>query len=116
MEIPLLEPDETPLPPEAVRFRSVTAEPYPDGRRVRFKVELTPFLERPSLEIAVRNSNGDEVSSISIVENMDRAFTLTAHLRGRVVAGRHTVRLALVYPDRDPVDIAEASFEVPESS
>ena len=42
MDIFFQDPTDIPLPPEEVRIRELTAEPWPDGRRVRVYVELTP--------------------------------------------------------------------------
>ena len=96
-EIEFVEPDEIPQPPELVKIESLTAKVYPDGRRVRVDVRLTPFLERPNLEFRVLNSAGDEVASLSIIESMDYKFEMTVHLRGPQPVGRHILRAELFY-------------------
>ncbi len=55
MDVPLPEPVDVAFPPDQVRFRSLLAEPHPDGRRVRLELGVTPFLERPNTEIELRN-------------------------------------------------------------
>ena len=37
--------------PEETHITSLTAEPYPDGERVRVNIEMTPFQIRPYLEV-----------------------------------------------------------------
>jgi hypothetical protein len=96
-EIEFVEPDEIPQPPELVKIESLIAKVYPDGRRVRVDVQLTPFLERPNMEFRVLNSAGDEVASLSIIESMDCQFEMTVHLRGPQPVGRHTLRAELFY-------------------
>ena len=103
-DIPLYDnPDEAPIPkPKTeMRFTTITAKPYPDGRRVRLSFKLTPFLERPSVDIAVTNAAGNEVASLSLVEAMDTDFEFTLHLRGPEPQGEHTAHLSLFYPESD---------------
>jgi hypothetical protein len=54
---------------------------YEDGRRVAVGFNLTPFLERPSLAVTIRNAEGDEAASLSVIEAMEPNFNLTVHLR-----------------------------------
>jgi hypothetical protein len=111
-EIEFVEPDEVPQPPEAVKIEELTARVYPDGRRVRVNVKITPFLERPNLEFQVINSEGVEVASLSIIESMDRDFEMTVHLRGPQPSGRHTLRGELFYSPESPRHVLETTFEV----
>lgn len=88
-------------PRAEVRFDGIRIEPYPDGRRMKLHFGLTPFLERPSVEITVTNLAGDEVASLHLIEAVDTAFDFTVHLRGPAPAGDHRLRLALFYPESD---------------
>jgi len=100
MDIPLYDNrDEAPIPKarNEMRFISVAAKPYTDGRRVRLSFKLTPFLERPCVDIAVTNGVGDEVASMSLIEAMDTDFEFTLHLRGPEPQGEHTAHLTLFY-------------------
>jgi hypothetical protein len=117
-DIELFEPDEIPQPPELVKIESLTARVYPDGRRVRLDIKLTPFLERPNLELSIRNANGQEVASLAIIESVDYKFEMTAHLRGPQPVGPHTVRGELFYGEAEKASArmtAETTFEVPQS-
>ena len=114
-EIEFGEPEEAdfePQPPAAVKIESFQARVYPDGRRVRLDVKLTPFLERPNLEVTIVNAEGVEVASLSIIESMDYQLEMTAHLRGPQPRGRYTVRGELFYDPESPRQVAETTFEV----
>ena len=39
------------LEPKAIRILDLRAEPYPDGRRLRVALDLTPFQLRPNIEL-----------------------------------------------------------------
>lgn len=106
--------DEVPQPPEEVKILELGARVYPDGRRVRINVKVTPFLERPNLEFSITNAEGQEVSSLSMIESMDHTFELTAHLRGPQPSGRYTLRGELFYGEDPaaPRKAFETFFEV----
>ena len=82
---PLHFDDQEPLPAADVRFVDLHVEPWPDGRRVRVHVTLTPFQERPNLLITVFAPSGEEVCSANIIESMEDRFVFTLHLRGEPV-------------------------------
>ncbi len=104
------DPDDPPLPRSEVRIREVTATPYPDGRRVRLAVHLTPFQERPNLEIEVMDDSGKQVGSMTLVESLHHKFELTVHLREPKPAGEHRIRVAVHYTGEPPVDTREIVF------
>ncbi len=114
-EIEFVEPDEVPQPPAEVKIESLLARVYPDGRRVRVDVKLTPFMERPNLEFRVTNAQGYEVASLSVIESMDYKFEMTVHLRGPQPSGPHTLRGELFYGDDPaaPRRTLETVFDVP---
>lgn len=111
-EIEFVEPEDVPRPKEEVAIRRLAARPYPDGRRVRLDVGLTPFLERPNLEFEAFNAHGESVGTIAVIESMDAEFELTLHLRGPDPQGEHTLRLTVSYPDGPPAVTAETTFKV----
>jgi hypothetical protein len=129
MDIFFQDPSDVPLPPEEVRIRRLSADPYPDGRRVRVYLELTPFLKRPNGEVNVFNLMGDEVASLSIIETIDPKMEMTVHLRGQDTSGEYRVEARVFYleeaapqagqeeidlQDRKQivVDQAQANFEI----
>jgi hypothetical protein len=108
-EIPLYEAGEAvpaPRPRDEVRFTTVTLRPYPDGRRMKLNFGLTPFAERPSVDLTVTNGDGQEVASLSLIEAMDTSFDFTIHLRGPEPRGAHDLRLTLFYRASDEPEAA----------
>ncbi|MEX1247791.1 MAG: hypothetical protein WEA61_04870 [Anaerolineales bacterium] len=93
--------DEIPLPPGEVRIRSLTATPRPDGARIKVHFALTPFQLRPNIEMNITNSQGREVSALSIVEAIDPAMDFTMHLREPETSGRYTLELLVFYADME---------------
>jgi hypothetical protein len=108
MDIFLQDPNEIPLPPAEVRIETLTAEPYPDGRRVRVSLLVTPFQQRPNLDLVVTNSSGDQVAQASIIESITRKMELTLHLRGSQPLGAHRLEAILFYEKRLPAPDEES--------
>lgn len=96
MDIFFTDPTDIPLPPEEVRIRHFRAEPWPDKRRVQVYLEITPFQKGPNSEIEIRNADGDEVASLTIIESINPKIDVTIHLRGGEPAGVYTAS-AMVY-------------------
>jgi len=102
-------------------------EPYPDGKRVRVYLELTPFQQRPSGELFVVDSLGNLVATANIIETIDAKMELTMHLRASNPQGEFTARAVIFYtnslediteddqivsaPEREIVDEKEFQFE-----
>ena len=53
MEFFLTDPQVGRLPPEVTRILDLRVESYPDGKRVRVRLELTPFQQRPYIELTL---------------------------------------------------------------
>ena len=99
------------LPRNQVKITEVTATPYPDGRRINVAIAITPFRERPNLEIAIlRAPDGDEdkegtasptlVAGTSVIAIMTFQADFNLHLRGvNDLAGTYSVNVALYYED-----------------
>jgi hypothetical protein len=99
MDIQFTDLSEVPLPPAEVRIRSLEVEPYPDGKRLRLTLELTPFQRPPSGEIFVSDLLGNQVAMASIIEAVDAKMQLTLHLRVADPQGEHTARLIIFYSE-----------------
>ncbi len=107
------QPPEDGLPPQQVKIQELRAEPWSeDGRRLRVHLDVAPFLERPNIEVSITNENGDELSSISIIESIDTHMTFTMHLRGNNIGGKLTLKASLSYPEIGEVDQKSMIFEV----
>lgn len=111
MDIFFQDPSVIPLPPNEVRIKTLRAEPWPDNRRIRVYLEITPFQKRPSGEIILINSFGEETSSISIIETIDPKMEFTLHIRGQQPTGEFTVRATIFYLEEPRV--AEGESELP---
>ena len=116
MEIVFHDPDEVPLPPNETRIRSLSAEPWSDGRRVNVTVEITPFQQRPNLYIGIYDVQGQELASVGAMQLRQKQVAFTLHLRQSDTRGQYKVSARLVYPDPDlnlgVVDQAESAFEI----
>ena len=97
--------------PEETHITSLTAEPYPDGERVRVNIEMTPFQTRPYLEVALTDSNDIEIASASIVEPMSWKLEFTMHLRG-ANANPFKLEAKLFYPDGPQAEPVIKTFEI----
>jgi len=97
--------------PEETRITSLNAETYPDGRRLRVNIEITPFQKRPTIEVTLQNSAGDEVASTSIVEPLSWKLEFTMHLRGEI-DNPYTLNARLYYPDGPAREPFVFSFDV----
>lgn len=99
------QPPEDGLPPKEVRILELRGEPWSeDERRVRIHLEMTPFLERPNIEVTITDMDGKEVSSIDIIESIESRMTFTMHIRADNVKGPYTLSANLAYPDIGIVD------------
>lgn len=111
MDIFFSDPNDIPLPPDEVRIRRFEVSPWPDGRRVRVYLELTPFQKRPSGEISIINAMADELASVSIIETMDPKMEFTLHLRGAELVGPYKVSAMIFYLEDS--DLPEGEDEQP---
>ncbi len=85
MTINFFEPGDVPQPPDNVKIELLEVEPYPDKWRVKLRVHVTPFLQRPNLEIVLwREVSGEErpIANLSIIETMHPRMEFTMHIRG----------------------------------
>lgn len=89
--------------PEETHLTSLKAEAYPDGRRLRVNLEVTPFQKRPYIEVVLTNVDGDEIASTSIVEPLSWKLEFTMHIRGER-RNPYTLNARLYYPDNGPSD------------
>ncbi|HZW04649.1 MAG TPA: hypothetical protein VFF68_12025 [Anaerolineaceae bacterium] len=109
-----LNPPENGVPPEQVRFLELRPEPWPDGRRVRIHVQITPFLQPPHMSMSIADPDGREVSHVEVVENVDFKLVFTMHIRSEQVSGQYDLVAQLFYDDLGEVDRQTVSFETEE--
>lgn len=89
--------DDKPVLREDVRIRELKLELSPEKRRVAVEFDLTPFIERPSLEVYVANGRGEKAGSITVIETLDHKFSLVIHLRDREPTEEYELQAAVYY-------------------
>lgn len=109
MDIVFQDPNDIPLPPDEVRIRGLRAEPFPDHRRIRINLQITPFQKRPNIEIVVTNKTEKESASLSIIESIDPKMEFTLHLKDDKPSGQYTVLSQIYYYEDDQNQEAKAS-------
>ena len=99
------------MTPEETRIASLSAEPYPDGYRVRVNIQITPFQKRPHIEVTLKDADGDEIGSTTIVEPMSWKLEFTMHIRGEL-NNPYTLDAKLYYPEGPSAEPQTFSFDV----
>ena len=131
MEIFFNDPEDLPVPPEEVRIRELTAKAYPDGRRVRVYLEITPFQQAPDAEVNILNADDLLMASVSVIETMDPKMEMTLHLPASTPPGVYRLLTKVFYradieependeepvehlslPEIQVVDQSETPFEI----
>ncbi len=93
------ESSEAPVPLAEVRIRAVDAKPRPDGVRVDVHLELTPFQQRPNIEVVITSAAGRQVAALSVIEAIDPKMDFTMHVREPDSAGSHILTVHVFYSD-----------------
>ena len=101
------DPLEGPRGREDVRIRQIGLFRYPEERRFMFGIELTPFQERPSIEVLISNGAGEPAGSLHVIETLTTGFSLVIHLRDRATNNPYELTAVLYYawPDRDRQEV-----------
>jgi hypothetical protein len=111
------DPDLQRFPPEETRLLDLRANPYSDGRRIRIGLDLTPFQEKPSIEITLTDTAGLLSGMASILEPMAWKLELTLHIRKHEnTAGTYSLAASIQYPELGEVDRREITVEIPSSA
>ena len=104
------------MPPEKTRILDLSVEPYPDAKRVRVNLEMTPFLVRPHLDLVILDPSGAESAVVSIIEPMRWKQEFTVHLRTERQAGKYKILMRLFYPPADKEDPKLFRLDIPVES
>lgn len=116
MELPFVDSSETPLPPSDVRLRSIEVHPYPDRRRLKVSLDLTPFQVAPDIEITLKDERGGRLASANIIGAVSNKMTLTLHIRTELPSQDCTVEASLGYDEIGIVHTDSVVFSVLGSS
>jgi len=110
------DPEKRGRAPHEVRLRQLGLYIYEDGRRVAIGFNLTPFQERPSIEVTATNGHGQVAGSLTIIEALSPNFNLTMHLRDKVPTDNYDVEVIVYYKSEDgtrmEVDRKRGSIDV----
>jgi hypothetical protein len=80
-----------------VRFNRLGLYMYPENRQVAVGFDMTPFLEKPSIEVIITNEMGEEAASLTVIEAMQPNFSLIMNLRDKTPTDTEQVEAALYY-------------------
>ena len=101
------DPFEGPKPRDEVRIKQLGLYMYEDGRRVAVGFDMTPFMERPSLQVTFTNERGEEAGSLHVIETLQTNFSLTVHLRDKEPTETYEVTAVVYYatPETERVNV-----------
>jgi hypothetical protein len=91
------DPNGGPKAKAEVRFNRLGLYMYPQDRRVAVGFDITPFLEKPSIEVIITNSQGEQAASLMVIEAMQPNFSLVMHLRDKTPTDTYRVEAVLYY-------------------
>lgn len=115
MEFFLTAPGIERLPPADTRLLDLHAEPYPDGKRLRVTINLTPFQQKPYLELTLTDLTGDIIATTSIIEPVAWGLELTMHILkpGATAGGSYKLTAILWFPELGEIDRRDLPVEIP---
>ncbi|HFC12822.1 MAG TPA: hypothetical protein ENJ56_08250 [Anaerolineae bacterium] len=101
------DPLKAPRSREDVRFKQLGIYVHEGNRRIAVGFDITPFIERPSIEVTVRNVLGEPAGNLTVIETLDSNFNLTMHLRDKVPTDQYEVSATLYYvaPESERVNV-----------
>ena len=101
------DPLQQPKARDEVRIKQIGLFIHDDLRRVSFGLELTPFLERPSIQVNIRNGQGEPAGALTVIETMTPNFSLIIHLRDGEVTDPYELTAGIYYatPETERVDV-----------
>lgn len=95
------DPSKAPRFREDVRFKQLGIYIHEGNRRIAVGFDITPFIERPSIEVTVKNSMGEPAGNLTVIETLDSNFNLTMHLRDKEPTDEYEVSATLYYASMD---------------
>ena len=99
MDFFLTDPTRIPLPPEEIRIIDLSSKPLPDVDQIKVIIEISPFQQRPNLEIEVRNLDEEIIASISIIETITPEIDINMHMRGNPKNVTYLLSAVLYYAE-----------------
>ncbi len=107
----------TPPTQDDLKILTLEVDPYPDGRRVRVKLVLSPFLQGPNGEISLTNQDDELLASINIVNIVIPENEFTLHIpESKSLPGSYTVNVEVFYVEEEEIEQdGEAQFNLKKS-
>ena len=93
--------EDAPKNRDDVRILRARTEMAPEGRRVAVDMELTPFIERPTIEVRLVNDRGEPAGLTNIIESLDRIIRIVMHMRDKVPAEKYQAQIRIYYAHID---------------
>ena len=93
--------DDAPKNRDDVHILRARTEMAPEGRRVAVDMELTPFIERPTIEIRLVNDRGESAGLTNIIESLDRIIRVVMHMRDKTPAEKYQAQIRIYYAHID---------------
>lgn len=107
------DPLQQPKSREEVRIKQIGIFVQDDLRKISFGLELTPFLERPSIEVSIVNGQGQPAGALTVIETMTPNFSLIIHLRDEDSTDPYELTAELYYatPETERVNVHHRTIE-----
>lgn len=115
MKIPF-SPSENALPPQQVHIIRCTVTPWPDGKRVKVNLELSPFQQPPNVTLVLHDQNINEISRVLLVETQVTNLSFTMHIRHPTVQGNYSLTASISYPEMGEFNHLTISFSIPQDN
>lgn len=100
-------PEDAPKSREDVKIKQLGLYLFEDKRRVAVGFDITPFLERPCIEVRVTNARGELAGTLHVIDTLDTNFSLTMHLRDDDPTELYDVAVTVYYahPEKERMDV-----------
>lgn len=93
--------EDAPKNRDDVRILRARTEMAPEGRRVAVDMELTPFIERPTIEVRLVNNRGESAGLTNIIESLDHIIRIVMHMRDKTPADKYQAQIRIYYAHID---------------
>jgi hypothetical protein len=113
-----IDPNVERMLPADTRLLNVRAELYSDGKRLKVGLDLTPFQQKPYLDLVLTDASGEIITTTSIVEPVNWNLELNLHIRKSSTSDNGVYKLTVVisYPDLGDVDRRDLTIEIPSTA
>lgn len=93
--------DHSPKMREDVRLLRTRLEVSPEGKRIAVDLELTPFIERPTIDLRLYDDEGKLAGMLKIIETLDTFNRVVMHLRGEQASDHYTFVMQVYFANVD---------------